>query len=106
MAYRFVKYGLAVLAVVTAMSEANAVVVVGPAPRIVVRPAPRVWVAPRVVVYGPRPVYYVPGPLVVGGVVVNQPSGVWYYCDPARAYYPYVAQCEVPWRTVPAMPKP
>jgi hypothetical protein len=24
----------------------------------------------------------------------------WYWCDPARAYYPYVATCSVPWRAV------
>jgi hypothetical protein len=29
---------------------------------------------------------------------------LWYYCDPARAYYPYVPTCPVPWRAVPAAP--
>jgi uncharacterized protein YecT (DUF1311 family) len=24
----------------------------------------------------------------------------WYWCEPARAYYPYVARCPVPWRLV------
>jgi hypothetical protein len=29
---------------------------------------------------------------------------IWYWCDPAGAYYPYVATCPVPWRAVnPAM---
>jgi hypothetical protein len=27
-------------------------------------------------------------------------SGYWYWCEPARAYYPYVATCPVPWRAV------
>ena len=37
----------------------------------------------------------------------NQPAAaVWYYCDSARAYYPYVAACNEGWRTVPAMPPP
>ena len=36
-----------------------------------------------------------------------QPApGVWYYCDSARAYYPYVAACGEGWRTVPAAPPP
>lgn len=30
--------------------------------------------------------------------------GMWYYCDSARAYYPYVGQCPEPWRAVPANP--
>jgi hypothetical protein len=31
-------------------------------------------------------------------------GGTWYYCDSARAYYPYVAECKEPWRPVPATP--
>ena len=27
---------------------------------------------------------------------------IWYYCDAARAYFPYVQTCQAPWRTVPA----
>ncbi|MGB5079889.1 MAG: DUF6515 family protein [Burkholderiales bacterium] len=30
--------------------------------------------------------------------------GTWYYCDSAKAYYPYVAECKEGWRTVPAAP--
>ena len=26
--------------------------------------------------------------------------GHWYYCDPAKAYYPYVKLCPIPWRAV------
>ncbi len=34
-----------------------------------------------------------------------QPSGgTWYYCDSARAYYPYVSECKEGWRPVPATP--
>jgi len=34
-----------------------------------------------------------------------QPSaGVWYYCESAKAYYPYVAECREGWRQVPASP--
>jgi hypothetical protein len=31
-------------------------------------------------------------------------SGMWYYCDASRAYYPYVAECKEGWRPVPAIP--
>ncbi len=33
-----------------------------------------------------------------------QPAANWYYCDSARGYYPYVAQCAEGWRTVPSVP--
>ena len=29
-----------------------------------------------------------------------QGSGSWFYCDSAGAYYPYVLQCQEPWRRV------
>jgi hypothetical protein len=60
----------------------------------------------------PEPIY--PYPLYVPpAVVVEQmppvPTGLpplqsWYYCDNPQGYYPYVASCQVPWRTVPATP--
>lgn len=28
----------------------------------------------------------------------------WYYCESAKAYYPYVRQCAEAWRVVPAVP--
>jgi hypothetical protein len=34
------------------------------------------------------------------------PTQIWYYCDPARAYYPYVATCSAPWRPVSPQPRP
>ena len=35
------------------------------------------------------------------------PSGAtWYYCDSARAYYPYVSTCSEGWRAVPASAPP
>jgi hypothetical protein len=43
-------------------------------------------------------------PIFAGLMVANaahaQPSGTWYYCDPAHAYYPYISSCPVPWRAV------
>jgi Family of unknown function (DUF6515) len=34
-----------------------------------------------------------------------QGAGSWYYCESARAYYPYVSQCPEGWRAVPAQPR-
>jgi len=33
-------------------------------------------------------------------------AGTWYYCESAKAYYPYVATCNEGWRPVPASPPP
>ncbi len=33
-----------------------------------------------------------------------QSGNSWFYCDSAKAYYPYVKQCPEPWREVPATP--
>jgi Family of unknown function (DUF6515) len=33
-------------------------------------------------------------------------AGTWYYCDSAKAYYPYVNECKEGWRSVPATPLP
>ena len=30
--------------------------------------------------------------------------GVWYYCESAKTYYPYINQCPEGWKTVPATP--
>src|SRR5207237_6873459 len=35
-----------------------------------------------------------------------QAPAVWYYCDSAKGYYPYVGQCPEGWKTVPASPPP
>ncbi len=65
--------------------------------------------------WGPYPYYY-PGP-VYYPVVVSPPqpvqyverseplqSGYWYYCEPSRAYYPYVKECPSAWRAVAPTP--
>jgi hypothetical protein len=68
--------------------------------------------------YYANDIYYVAAP---GGYAVAEPpaeaasapqaqaaapgaAGNWYYCESAKAYYPYVAQCAEGWRTVPATP--
>jgi hypothetical protein len=40
------------------------------------------------------------------GSPAAQAPAVWYYCDSAKGYYPYVAQCAEGWKTVPASPPP
>jgi hypothetical protein len=56
------------------------------------------------------PYYYAPSyPVYVAPEVSPVPSAppppsYWYYCPSAKAYYPYVSQCPVPW--VPVSPTP
>jgi hypothetical protein len=65
--------------------------------------------------YPPPPVYVAPAapttyveqgqPAAADGAPAQQP-GTWYYCESAKAYYPYVKQCSSGWREVPASPPP
>jgi hypothetical protein len=80
------------------------------------------WVVGGSYYFYPAPIYpypdpYVPG-VVIGAapVVVSPPSpqppvlqsqplpSVWYFCEPANAYYPYIAECPSGWKTIPATP--
>lgn len=73
-------------------------------------PSPWWWVAgtglllyPQIV--APRPQVIVQSPPVEPIIVQPQPTAQnWYYCDSARAYYPYVQSCAEGWRAVPATP--
>ena len=40
------------------------------------------------------------------GVAPQSAPGTWYYCESAKAYYPYVAECKEGWKPVPATPPP
>ncbi|WP_244817798.1 hypothetical protein [Caballeronia sp. Lep1P3] len=76
--------------------------------------------APLYYPVAPAPYYYYPPPPVVAVPAAPttyveqgqaeagpaQSSGSWYYCDQARAYYPYVKECPGGWREVPAQPPP
>ena len=58
--------------------------------------------------YGPS-YYYYPPPVVYAppAVTVEQaPAAYWYYCPPARAYFPYVRECPVGWLAVAATARP
>lgn len=79
--------------------------------------------------YYANDVYYAAAPAGIGYVVMAPPEaaaatpapaptvapppaapqaagGTWYYCESAKAYYPYVAECREGWRQVPATPAP
>ncbi len=71
------------------------------------------WVVGASWYFYPAPVYPYPNPWEPPVVVVNPPAGAiapppptpyWYYCEPARAYYPYVSSCPSGWMQVPAQP--
>ena len=50
----------------------------------------------------PRPIVIEPPAQVVAPPAPAPQS--WYYCDSAKAYYPYVDSCAEGWRAVPATP--
>lgn len=45
-----------------------------------------------------------PRPPVVVRPSVRPPGQMWYFCESAGAYYPYVNYCAEGWRAVPATP--
>lgn len=77
------------------------------------------WGGPRVVInpwfplYYPPPVYVQPPPVYrPPEVYIQQPppappeQGYWYYCEGAKAYYPYVKECPGGWMKVLPQPAP
>jgi hypothetical protein len=55
----------------------------------------------------PAPYYYPAQPATyIEQSAPPQPVGWWYYCESARAYYPYVNACPTGWQRVPATPPP
>lgn len=77
------------------------------------------WVIGGLWYFYPQPVYPYPDPyrppVVVEQaapppVVVQAPAAsapptqFWYYCEPTKGYYPYVASCPSGWKMVPATP--
>ena len=54
-----------------------------------------------VLVPAPMPIQTQPYEPPVAALPVQQ---FWYYCDAAKAYYPYVSSCPSGWKTVPATP--
>ena len=65
------------------------------------------WVVGSLWYFYPRPIYPSPDPYIPPAASLQPaPRDVWYYCDRARAYYPYVQSCPGGWRPVPANPAP
>lgn len=89
------------------------------------------WVAGGIWYAYPRPIYPYPDPYIPPTIVYEQPAPpvvyvpapapqqaqpqqapmaeppvqqLWYYCDVAGGYYPYVASCPSGWKAVPATP--
>jgi hypothetical protein len=67
-----------------------------------------VFISPSIVVpfgpfWGPSWGAYPAYPPVVVQPSPSQPQ-YWYYCDEAKSYYPYVAQCPGGWRAVSPTP--
>jgi hypothetical protein len=79
-------------------------VVVAPPPVVVQAPAP----GPAVVIQTPTPAPAAapPPPAPAAPAAQAGQPGTWYYCDSPQGYYPYVPQCNVQWRAVPASPPP
>lgn len=71
------------------------------------------WVVGGVWYFYPQPIYPNPDLYVPPDYQAAQaapagapPPQVWYYCDAAKAYYPYVSSCTSAWRPVPSTPPP
>ena len=73
------------------------------------------WVVGGLWYFYSAPVYPYPDPYVPPVVVEQAPPVVqqapapaapqyWYYCEPAKTYYPYVTSCPAGWTRVPATP--
>ena len=65
------------------------------------------WVVGASWYFYPAPVYPYPNPWEPPPVTytpVPPPTQYWYYCDAAKAYYPYVPSCPAGWTQVPASP--
>jgi hypothetical protein len=66
------------------------------------------WVIGSSWYFYPAPVYPYPDPYLPPAAIAPPaeppPAQYWYYCESARAYYPYVPSCVGGWTRVPATP--
>lgn len=58
------------------------------------------WVAGDIWFFYPGPIYPYPDPYMPPLIEAPLDPGYWYYCDDPPGYYPYVAECHVPWHAV------
>lgn len=65
------------------------------------------WIAGGGWYFYPAPIYPYPDPYLPPLIEAPLASGYWYYCDDPPGYYPYVAECRIPWHAVaPGAPQP
>jgi len=69
---------------------------------VAVAPAPAM-IAPQPARVAPAPTVPSPSPAVAQSTPPDAPQ-MWYYCDSAKSYHPYVPTCPSGWRAVPAVP--
>lgn len=71
------------------------------------------WLVGGLWYFYPQPIYPYPDPYTPPYVPVQPaapmpnappPPQYWYYCNSAKAYYPYVQSCPGGWKAVPATP--
>jgi len=60
--------------------------------------------APTAEPVAPPPVATAPPPAAPPTGATASAPGTWYYCESAKTYYPYVAECKEGWKPVPASP--
>ncbi len=58
------------------------------------------WIAGGTWYFYPAPVYPYPDPYMPPLIEAPLAPGYWYYCDDPPGYYPYVAECHVPWHAI------
>ncbi len=80
----------------------DAYYVTGPGGYVIAQPP--IVASPVPVETPPPPAPAAPPAPQAGVAPGGAPSGTWYYCESAKAYYPYVSECNEGWRAVPATP--
>lgn len=58
------------------------------------------WIAGGTWYFYPAPIYPYPDPYLPPVYHAPLAAGYWYYCDNPPGYYPYVAECRLPWHAV------
>lgn len=76
------------------------------------------WVVNGVWYSYPKAIYPYPDPYIPPTILVQPaapvvaapnspaPEQVWYYCSSPQGYYPYIAECQLPWQKVLASQPP
>lgn len=76
----------------------------GPPPYYPYGPPAYYYPPPAPVYVAPPPTYVLPVPAPAPVVQGPAPAATWYYCEDPKGYYPYVPNCNGPWRAVQPTP--